>query len=117
MRAHGDCPDFQVVATSDDGQLVLRCAGELDMATTAVLRRETAAARSDVVIDFSAVTFCDSSGIALLLALAERLRGSGHTLRVTEVRAPVLMVFTITGVVDLLGVARHAARPVQPSSA
>ncbi len=102
MRAHEDVVGFQVAVRVDDGLLSLTCSGELDMGTTSVLRREVAGVTSDVMLDFSSVTFCDSSGIAVLLALATRLEGEGHHLRVTGVQPQVMRVFTITGVADLL---------------
>ncbi|WP_406861540.1 STAS domain-containing protein [Streptomyces sp. HUAS MG47] len=51
---------------------VLRISGELDLATSPVIRRRVhdavAIGRHDVVLDLSAVRFCDSSGVGVLIA-------------------------------------------------
>lgn len=55
---------------------VLHISGELDLATSPVIRRRVhdavAIGRHDVVLDLSAVRFCDSSGVGVLIA-ARRL--------------------------------------------
>jgi anti-sigma B factor antagonist len=62
----------------EDARLI-RAAGELDMSSTPTLRHELEAARHDAVtalLDLSAVTFIDSTGLHLLL---EASRGAGRT--------------------------------------
>ncbi len=56
-------------------------------------------ARGDrhVLIDFSAVTFLNSSNVALLLKLRKHQKDCGRKLRLCGLHEPVWSVFTVTG--------------------
>jgi anti-anti-sigma factor len=56
---------------------------------------------SALVLDFSAVTFCGSSCIRLLIQTANRLREGGGSLVIRKPRAVVRRAFTV-GAVDFL---------------
>lgn len=75
----------QVAAYDRDGARVIGVAGEIDLSNAHDLMEEVGVAvRSGVarvVVDLSAVTFLDSSGIAVLFRLAERMRLSRQELR------------------------------------
>ncbi|MER5204945.1 STAS domain-containing protein [Streptomyces sp. NPDC002825] len=64
---------------------VLRVRGELDLVTSPLIRRRVhdavAGGRHDLVIDLSAVRFCDSSGVGVLIASRRLLRSCGGRLR------------------------------------
>ncbi|MFE0701971.1 STAS domain-containing protein [Streptomyces sp. NPDC058872] len=64
---------------------VLRVQGELDLVTSPGIRRRVhdavAGGRHDLVIDLSAVRFCDSSGVGVLIAARRLLRSCGGRLR------------------------------------
>ncbi|MER7946414.1 STAS domain-containing protein [Streptomyces sp. NPDC096079] len=64
---------------------VLRVQGELDLVTSPGIRRRVhdavAGGRHDLVIDLSAVRFCDSSGVGVLIASRRLLRSCGGRLR------------------------------------
>ncbi|GGV97450.1 anti-sigma factor antagonist [Streptomyces narbonensis] len=64
---------------------VLRIRGELDLVTSPRIRRRVhdavAGGRHDLVIDLSAVRFCDSSGVGVLIAARRLLRSCGGRLR------------------------------------
>jgi anti-sigma B factor antagonist len=102
-----------------DGEALLACTGELDLATVPVfedaLRRAAADGRA-IVVDLSELDFIDSRGLATILAFDRDLRESDR--RLTIVRGPdaVTRIFEITGVLDRLefvdsarGVLRSAA--------
>jgi anti-sigma B factor antagonist len=78
----------------------LRVHGELDISTADQLRRAVApyvAAGGRLVLDLSQVTFCDSTGLAVLVGIHKRLLAAGGGL---ELYAPVQRVahlLTITG--------------------
>ncbi|MEW1827108.1 STAS domain-containing protein [Streptomyces sp. NPDC088196] len=84
-----------------DGTLVVAVAGEIDQETGGSLRKaldppEGAAPR--VVIDLSHVTFMDSSGINILIAVHTALAEAGGWLRLAEVAPPVLRVIQLVGI-------------------
>ncbi|MFC9591221.1 STAS domain-containing protein [Streptomyces sp. NPDC056944] len=64
---------------------VLRVQGELDLVTSPRIRRRVhdavAGGRHELVIDLSAVRFCDSSGVGVLIASRRLLRSCGGRLR------------------------------------
>ncbi|MEU8539510.1 STAS domain-containing protein [Streptomyces sp. NPDC048717] len=64
---------------------VLRVRGELDLVTSPLIRKRVHAAvaggRHDVVLDLSAVRFCDSSGVGVLIAARRLMRSCGGRLR------------------------------------
>lgn len=64
---------------------VFRVRGEMDLVTSPRIRRRVhdvvAGGRHDLVIDLSAVRFCDSSGVGVLIAARRLLRSCGGRLR------------------------------------
>ena len=76
----GDDPPFDGVTVDvtvdGDGSAVVRVVGEIDIATADAVRTAISGAMdhnpSRLVIDMGAVSFMDSSGIAVLLEAAQR---------------------------------------------
>jgi anti-anti-sigma factor len=106
MAELNDLPSAATVkGTVDDaGWLHVNLEGELDMANVPGVEAQIVAfmpaAPARVVFDMSAVTFMDSSGIAMLLRTAERVA-------FVEVRNPsssVRLVLRATGLSDVLHV-------------
>lgn len=64
---------------------LFRVRGELDLVTSPRIRRRVhdvvAGGRHDLVLDLSAVRFCDSSGVGMLIAARRLLRSCGGRLR------------------------------------
>ena len=85
----------------DDEILTATIAGEIDISNTSELRRSIDAQLADtttVIIDLSATTFVDSTGVALLLDMASRLRTTRRTLYlVIPADAPIRRIATLTG--------------------
>lgn len=76
-------PPFEVSEETRATGRVVRPAGELDIATAPILERrltELICAERETVLDLSALTFMDSSGIALLIRAAQHAPAT----RVTE---------------------------------
>jgi anti-anti-sigma factor len=75
---------------------------ELDPDTVGELaeRLAEAAQDDDVVVDFGAVTFCDSSGIRELVIAYRRQREGGGSLQVVNISDVVRRTFDIAGVSD-----------------
>ena len=73
--------------------------GEIDAhsapALAAALEESTA---DTIVVDMSGVTFMDSSGLRVLLALAER--SGGRSLQIAQPSRPIMRLFEVSGLVD-----------------
>ncbi|MFC9794696.1 STAS domain-containing protein [Streptomyces sp. NPDC057695] len=97
------------------GTAVVTVTGELDRDTevllhtvlTGVLERRP----ERVVVDCARLTFCDSTGLNLLLATRLEATEAGSRLELAALRPPVDRVFDVTGVVKLFTV--HAELPAE----
>lgn len=92
-------------ATEDT--VVVTVSGELDMATTDGLARALAEAvttpgAAHVLVDASAVTFCDSSGLNALIQGHRIAASRGISLRVVQPPHRLRMIMEITCVLDVL---------------
>jgi len=91
----------------DGDERVLEVAGEIDVATSPVLRAELIDLLGDaparVTLDFARVSFIDSSGLGVLVGALKRLREHSPeaVLHVAHVQDPVRNVFAITGLDEL----------------
>ena len=99
---HGT-PQTTVERSPDGGAALVKIAGELDLATVPGVQREldplVQSPPGRVVFDLSGVSFMDSSGIAMLLRVAEKVES-------IEVRDPSVAVQTViraTGLSAVLG--------------
>jgi anti-anti-sigma factor len=100
--------DLRVSVRLDDvDRVVYRLTGEIDASNADVL--PLAVLSIDplpgllVIIDFTDVTFIDSSGLAALLECRASLAKYGAALEVRNAGAQALKLFTITGLTELLG--------------
>jgi anti-sigma B factor antagonist len=72
---------------TDSGLVVLRMAGEIDLASGGAVREQVHRAVTGgdpgivLVLDLSAVRFCDSSGVGVLIAARRLVRSSAGELR------------------------------------
>jgi anti-sigma B factor antagonist len=84
------------------GQIVVAVQGDVDFASAPQLARALLShPERDVIVDLSAVGFLDSSGLTALVQAHQRLQRTGHALRTTGERKPVLTVMRIAGLVDV----------------
>jgi len=98
-------PEFAVGERHDGGTIVLRLAGELDIATAPRLERALLDGRSAgdrVVLDLVDLDFMDSTGLRVIVRAAEAARRGGWELTLRRARPTVQRVFEIAGVVDAL---------------
>lgn len=83
------------------GHTVLAVSGELDLATTSALRDRIAGVLEDaatpVIIDLSGVTFCDATGLALLVDVKRRAQAHALTVSLAGPRRNVSKLLRITG--------------------
>jgi len=86
------------------GSTIVRIAGELDLANVPAVELELepilAAAPGQLIFDLSKVTFMDSSGIAMLLRVAERVA----RIEVRDPSAAVELIIRATGLTEVLNV-------------
>ncbi len=85
---------------------VLVVAGDLDHHTTprlrAALEEVTFGPGADLVVDLSSLTFCDSTGIATLVAAHQRAHDAGGALLLAGLEQDIARVFHIMGLDQLL---------------
>lgn len=96
-----------LLETADDGDArTLRLGGELDLAGApaleAAIEEGLADAGRRLVIDFSALTFIDSTGIAILVAALGDERAAGRLGFVPSTAPAVTRVLQLTGVEERL---------------
>jgi anti-sigma B factor antagonist len=95
------------------GHVLITLRGELDIATTPSLRDRLHAALQDpgplVVIDLSQVTFCDASGLALLVGARRRTEPKGTTLVLAAPSAQLAKMLGVTGLHSAFTIRRSVA--------
>ncbi|MCO6005431.1 STAS domain-containing protein [Actinoallomurus purpureus] len=83
------------------GHTVIAVRGELDIATTPAVRDRILTILDDtttpLVIDLSGVSFCDASGLAMLIGTQRRARSKGVTIALAAPRPIVRKMLRITG--------------------
>ncbi|MFF1556391.1 STAS domain-containing protein [Streptomyces sp. NPDC058279] len=113
-----------VTTSRSDGRVTVAVAGEIDVATAPLLAEALHEALSDgatrVEADFSEVSFCDCSGLNVLLRAERDARAGGRTLRVAGVRSPqVRRLLEMTGTTSMIRAeetgAGAAPRPDPPA--
>lgn len=93
---------FQMEETTEDGRLVVRLSGDLDLTarpelTERVVRRVTTDL-AGVTVDMGAVTFCDSSGLGGLLDIRRAAGDAGVEMVLRNVPRPVARILDLTDV-------------------
>lgn len=98
---HHDTSRLRLFSRRTPGHIVLAIHGDLDIATTAGLRDQIAIVVEDttvpVIIDLSGVSFCDASGLALLVGAQRRARRRGLTVALSGPRRNVSKLLRISG--------------------
>ncbi|MEU3913948.1 STAS domain-containing protein [Streptomyces sp. NPDC029721] len=102
-------PSFVAVVVEPGPQRVLaRLRGEIDAEDSDGLRGRLTEAldssRHGLDVDLSAVTFCDSSGLHILLDLNRRALTAGKTLVLTAASRPVARLLRLSGAEQVLTV-------------
>ena len=82
---------------------VVYVAGDLDIATAPQLRGCLRSLRgSSVTLDFSAVTFMDSTALGVLIGARQRLQQVGGSLVLRGVQPPQMKVLEVTGLAQAM---------------
>jgi anti-sigma B factor antagonist len=97
-----------VVQRGADGVTTVYVRGDLDLAGAPEFHAAADAALADgastVVIDFSEITFIDSTGLGALVRIHTAATDSGRTMRLVKVPQVAARTITIGGLASLLGV-------------
>ncbi|MFJ8160133.1 STAS domain-containing protein [Streptomyces sp. NPDC096136] len=122
MTSHPDCPppaaadlsstlrSSVVSVTFEPGpqRVLAHVRGEIDMDDVDGLHTDLAAglaaSRDGLDVDLSAVTFCDSSGLHILLDLHRLAQAGGKSVVLTALSNPVARLIRMTGADDVLTV-------------
>src|SRR5215470_2685708 len=94
--------ELRVTSRSQGDHIVLALAGEIDLYTASRLQAELTAAlagskSAQIVVDMSAVEFCDSTGMNVLLAAHRLASEKGGNLTLAAPRPPVRKILEVTG--------------------
>ncbi|MEV5975143.1 STAS domain-containing protein [Streptomyces sp. NPDC051921] len=96
-----DRPTVAVVFESGPQRVLARVSGEIDLDSARSLREDLFTAfrtsPTGLVVDLAAVTFCDSSGLHILLDLHWLAAKTGKSLVLTVLSRPVARLLDITG--------------------
>jgi anti-sigma B factor antagonist len=88
-------------ASEENGTIVLRVCGELDMASRDAIEWALIAAVTSapaVTVDLRDLVICDSRGLAMFLTVKEKADAQGTDLLVRGLRPEIRRLFEISGV-------------------
>lgn len=92
----------------ENGASVFTVSGELDAYTAPDLRdaldEELAGGKSWVVMDLTALTYLDSTGLGILVGTAKKCRQAEGDLAIACARPNLLKIFEISGTKEILNV-------------
>ena len=93
--------------------MVVAASGEIDLYTAPRLAAElnnvlTKDSAARIVVDMSAVEFCDSTGMNVLLSALKRAREQGGGLELAGPRPAVRKILQVTGLDTVFTVLDHA---------
>jgi len=81
-----------------EGRLLLKLEGDVDLARCATIRKRllgAVAQGKDLLVDLSAVTYLDSSGVASLIEAMQVANKNGTALRLFAASSQVMRVFEL----------------------
>jgi anti-anti-sigma factor len=96
-----------VIVTFSEEPTVLTCSGDEDRATQSLRRpalSRALAARTDLLVDLSELSFADSSLMLDLALVAQRLRKSGAGMRLRGAQPHIQRLVELVGLDRLAGV-------------
>jgi anti-sigma B factor antagonist len=106
--ANGDSKALSVVVREEDSTLRVEIAGELDISTVPACNKELSELRHNsanrVVLDLSAISFMDSTGLSAVLVAEMHARMRGQKFVVVAGPPHVHELFKLTGVDNFLEV-------------
>ena len=119
-------PEFAVTAATLNGSVIISVSGELDMSTASELEETLVACNGQpVVVDLTALTFIDSSGLHVLLQKRPNGRpaalvvdAKSNIAHVLDIVAASKSVFVCHDVREAIGSSRQSeTEPIRPPAA
>jgi len=111
MPAEREQPGLDIAVRPHGDSVVAAISGEIDLNTADALRKKLreldAAGHRSIVVDFSGVTFCDATGIGVLVAAHNRGSEHGGAISLAGVRPAQRRLLVITGLHNVF--ALHAS--------
>lgn len=102
-------PELTIAVRTDGAGAVVVLAGEVDLGNAPRLRRAIRAALASrpkaLAVDMAGVTFCDSTGLSVLVGGRMEAEVRGVDYRITNPSGMVASVLRLTGLLDHLRVA------------
>ncbi len=89
--------------------LTIKPEGRIDTTTAPVLEKEIQQhldSANDIIIDFANVDFISSGGMRVILALYKKLKKSGGTLKVINVKDSIYDIFKLVGFHSMVDVSQ-----------
>jgi len=100
--------EFEISEESPGDATVIAPRGEVDIATAGQLRERVdqviGRTTGTVVVDLTAVSFIDSTGLGVLIGARKRCEADGRTLVVVVAEPRIRKVFEITGLSELFDI-------------
>jgi anti-sigma B factor antagonist len=94
-------PGLTLSVRNQDGYIIATISGDLDIACVPAAREQLLGIlgphASQMIVDLSGVTFCDASGLAVLIGASRRAWLLGGVLRLAAPAPPVAAVLRLTG--------------------
>jgi len=91
-----------------DDKIIFTLDGEINISTSPQLRKAFNATIEDglkkVLVDFSGVSYIDSSGLATFIEILQRLKKAGGRLHLSNMNEKVKNVFEITKLIKLFNI-------------
>jgi anti-sigma B factor antagonist len=97
----------QIDVSQEGATIVLSFRGELDIEARESFESIVLAAiptTHEVILDLGELTFCDSSGLSLLIAATDKAAAERTVLRFRNVHPTVRRVFRVTGLDEVLDI-------------
>lgn len=96
--------ELQTRVRAGDGPVAIELIGDVDSRAEATLESAYAQVEGadDVLLDFSGVSYMNSTGIALIVGLLARARKNGHTLSAAGLSPHYREIFEITRLADFM---------------
>ena len=106
------------VSAGGRGDVVVHLAGEIDAAVTPVFRDRldevVGTTDHDLMVDVAAVTFMDSSGLAVLVQARQQCQRSGRELLLVHPSPPVIRLLEVAGLDGWFGLREPPAEAATP---
>jgi anti-anti-sigma factor len=104
-----DYPSIVICASTDShGRVVLRVAGEIDLATCPSLQEafasDTVQTATELVIDLSEAGFMDSNGLHALVDITREIRGRGGSVSLRAPSEPIHRMLEIAGLLTYFSI-------------